>query len=78
MGIPGAPLYDLAVLLSYRAEKDDPPLMHEMRQMPSPSHGLPPREQVADEYSQLAGTPMTDFIFFVTSGELADKLCCSL
>lgn len=64
MGTQGSPLYDLAVLLSYWTERSDPPVMHELRQMPSASHGFPTREQVVNDYSRLTDTPMTDLVFF--------------
>ena len=35
MGTLGDPLYDLAVLLSYWSEAEDPESMHQLRQMPN-------------------------------------------
>lgn len=64
MGTRGAPLYDLAVLLSYWTEKNDPPVMHALRQMPSAGHGFATREQVAREYARIANRPLHDFVFF--------------
>ena len=64
MGTRGAPLYDLAVLLSYWTEASDPPVMHELRQMPSAGHGFPTRDRVAQDYARITGTPLVDLVFF--------------
>jgi len=63
MGTRGDPLYDLAVLLSYWTEKDDPPVMHRLKQMPSAGHGFPSREEIARHYAALTGRGLSEFRF---------------
>jgi len=64
MGTRGTQLYDLAVLLSYWTQKDDPQVMHDLRQMPSAEQGFPTRDQVANQYALLTDTPLSDFVFY--------------
>lgn len=64
MGTRGHPLYDLAVLLSYWTERDDPCVMHELRQMPTAGDGFPTREATAARYAALSGRTMNDFLFY--------------
>jgi len=64
MGTRGTQLYDLAVLLSYWTQKDDPQVMHDLGQMPSAEHGFPQRDQVASHYARLTNTPLSDFVFY--------------
>jgi aminoglycoside phosphotransferase (APT) family kinase protein len=64
MGTRGEPLWDLAVLLSYWVEPDDPPSLHAMRQMPTASAGFWRRHQVLDAYCRLSGRNVADFSFY--------------
>ncbi|WP_262459652.1 phosphotransferase family protein [Alloalcanivorax balearicus] len=64
MGTRGAPLYDLAVLLSYWTERGDPPCMHALGQMPTAGNGFPSREQAAAHYQSLTGVSLTSLHFF--------------
>lgn len=63
MGTRGDALYDLAVLLSYWTEKDDPPVMHALKQMPSAGHGFFSREEVAGYYGEITGRSLAGFRF---------------
>lgn len=64
MGTLGDPLYDLAVLLSYWTEADDPEPMHHLRQMPTARHGFPTREQAAALYAKASGRALNDFTYY--------------
>jgi aminoglycoside phosphotransferase (APT) family kinase protein len=64
MGTRGDPLWDLAVLLSYWAEPEDPSCMHRMRQMPTAQPGFWRRREVLDAYCRLTGRRAEDFIFY--------------
>ena len=64
MGTLGDPLYDLAVLLSYWTEADDPEPMHHLRQMPTARHGFPSREQAAALYAKASGRSLNDFTYY--------------
>ena len=64
MGTRGDPLWDLAVLLSYWAEPEDPPCMHSMRQMPTAQAGFWSRQQVLKAYHRLTGRAVDDFGFY--------------
>lgn len=64
MGTLGDPLYDLAVLLSYWTEADDPEPMHQLRQMPTARHGFPTREAAAALYVRASGRALNDFTFY--------------
>ena len=59
----GCPLYDLAILVSYWTEPDDPPAMHLLRQMPSAAPGFPRRAEVLDAYARRSGIDIGDFRF---------------
>lgn len=61
MGTRGDPLFDLATMLSYWVERDDPPCMHDMRQMPTAAPGFPKRGDVVAEYGRLTGRDVSDF-----------------
>ena len=63
MGTRGDPLYDLAVVLSYWTEADDPQAMADMKQMPTTGHGFPSRQQAAELYAKQAGRELSDFKF---------------
>lgn len=62
-GTRGDGLFDLAVLLSYWTEPDDPPAMHQMAQMPTTSAGFPTRRQVAERYASACGRDLANFRF---------------
>ncbi|AQQ03845.1 hypothetical protein B0E33_09795 [Roseibium algicola] len=64
MGTLGDPLYDLAVLLSYWTEADDPEPMHQLRQMPTARHGFPTREEAATLYAKACGRALHEFTFY--------------
>ncbi|BFM15119.1 phosphotransferase family protein [Maricurvus nonylphenolicus] len=64
MGTQGAPLYDLAVLLSYWTETADPQCMHDLAQMPTSRHGFFGRQQAAEYYASLTGERMEDIKYF--------------
>jgi aminoglycoside phosphotransferase (APT) family kinase protein len=66
----GDPLFDLAVLLSYWIEPDDPPALHELRQVPSLEPGFPRREQVAAAYFDAAGRPPAELGFHLALARL--------
>ena len=51
LGTRGDPLWDLAVLLSYWAEPNDPKPMLQLAQMPTASIGFPRRQDIIDIYS---------------------------
>lgn len=60
MGTRGDPLFDLATLLSYWAEPDDPPALRQLKQMPTAQAGFWSRAQVAKRYSELTGCDLED------------------
>jgi aminoglycoside phosphotransferase (APT) family kinase protein len=60
MGTRGDPLFDLATLLSYWAQPDDPPALHRLRQMPTTHSGFWLRSKVAQRYAALTGRPIDD------------------
>lgn len=60
-GTRGDPLFDLATLLSYWTEPNDPPEMHALQQMPTASPGFPTREQAVHHYARLTGRDVSDF-----------------
>ncbi|MBR0873292.1 phosphotransferase family protein [Bradyrhizobium tropiciagri] len=60
MGTRGDPLFDLATLLSYWAEPNDPPALHRLRQMPTTNPGFWRRARVAQHYAALTGTDIDD------------------
>ncbi|WP_236705369.1 phosphotransferase, partial [Frankia sp. ACN1ag] len=70
MATRGDPLFDLAVLLSYWIEPDDPPALHELRQVPSLEPGFPRREQVAAAYFAAVGRPPADLGFHLALARL--------
>lgn len=61
MGTRGDPLFDLATMLSYWTESDDPSAMHELRQLPTAVPGFPSRAEVVSTYAQLTGTDVGDY-----------------
>lgn len=64
MATRGDPLFDLATLLSYWTEANDPPAMHELRQMPTALPGFPSRREVVAAYAYLSGRDISDFLFY--------------
>jgi aminoglycoside phosphotransferase (APT) family kinase protein len=64
------PLFDLAVLLSYWIEPDDPPELHNLRQVPSLQPGFMRRRQVAARYFAEAGRPAEDLSFHLALARL--------
>lgn len=55
LGTRGDALWDLAVLLSYWAEPNDPDSMRTLRQMPTLEPGFPSRETVIQTYAEETG-----------------------
>ncbi|WP_448586553.1 phosphotransferase family protein [Thermaurantiacus sp.] len=55
MGTLGPPAFDLAVLLSYWIEPDDPPGTHALEAIPSLAPGWPPRAAMVGAYAEAAG-----------------------
>lgn len=64
MATRGDPLWDLAVLLSYWAEPEDPACIRRMRQMPTQQPGFWRRDEVIDAYRRLSGRAVDDFAFY--------------
>ena len=64
MGTRGDPLWDLAVMLSYWAEPEDPACFHRMRQMPTAQPGFWRRNEVLSAYLRLSSRPVGDFTFY--------------
>jgi aminoglycoside phosphotransferase (APT) family kinase protein len=64
MATRGDPLFDLATLLSYWTEADDPPAMHELHQMPTGEKGFPSRREVVLAYAASTGRDVSDFLFY--------------
>ncbi len=62
-GTRGDPLFDLATLLTYWTEADDPQAMHDMAQMPATAPGFLTREQAVARYAALSGRDLSDFRF---------------
>lgn len=61
MGTRGDPLFDVATLLSYWVEEDDPACMHDMKQLPTAAPGFPTRNEVVAQYGRLTGRDVSDF-----------------
>lgn len=60
MGTRGDPLMDLATLLSYWTEPDDPECMHRLAQMPTAQAGFLRRAQVAEVYAKATLRPIDE------------------
>ncbi len=60
MGTRGDPLFDVATLLSYWAEPDDPPALRQLQQMPTARPGFWRRSEVAKRYAALTGCDLDD------------------
>lgn len=55
MGTRGPAMYDLATMLSYWTEANDPDCMHKLAQMPTAQPGFMQREEAAMAYAALTG-----------------------
>ena len=66
MGTHGDPLFDLATMISYWAEPNDPPCMQKLGQMPTSRIGFASRREVIERYAALSGVRMDDFDLFRT------------
>jgi aminoglycoside phosphotransferase (APT) family kinase protein len=64
MGTRGDPFWDLAVLLSYWVEPQDPPIMHRLQQMPTIGHGFWRRAEVVSAYCRASGRASEDFTVY--------------
>lgn len=62
MGSRGDPLFDLATMLSYWTDPDDPECMHRLAQMPTTAPGFPARADVVRAYAKLNDVEMSDFL----------------
>ena len=69
-GTRGDPLFDLATLLSYWTEAGDPPVMHQLAQMPTAAPGFPSRQAAAEGYARLTGRDLSGFRFHRVLGIL--------
>ncbi len=64
MATRGDPLLDLATFLSYWTEENDPPAMHELKQMPTGQPGFPLRRDIVALYAARTGRDVSDFLFY--------------
>lgn len=64
MGTRGDPLVDLATLLSYWSQADDPDVMHQLAQMPTAQPGFPTRADVLELYARRTGMDLSSFDFY--------------
>jgi aminoglycoside phosphotransferase (APT) family kinase protein len=62
MATRGDALFDLATLLSYWTQPDDPPCMHTLAQMPTALPGFLSREAAAALYSTRSGRALDDLL----------------
>lgn len=62
-GTRGDGLFDLATLLSYWTEHDDPTELRAMRQMPTPLPGFLKRRDVLQAYATQSGRDLSEFRF---------------
>ncbi len=60
MGTRGDPAFDLATLLSYWSEPDDPACLHELAQMPTTQPGFWRRADVVQHYAALTRQALDD------------------
>lgn len=60
----GDSLFDLATTLSYYSEAGDPPVMHELKQMPTAAPGFPTRREIAVRYASMTRRDLADFQFY--------------
>lgn len=68
MATLGDPLMDLGASLAYWVEKDDPPAMQPIRQMPTNIEGMLTRKQQVDLYGELMGIKIDNFDFYYCFG----------
>jgi len=68
MATLGDPLMDLGASLAYWVEKDDPPSMQPIRQMPTNIEGMLTRKQQVDLYGELMGVKIDNFDFYYCFG----------
>lgn len=61
MATRGDPLFDLATMLSYWTEPDDPECMQRLDQMPTAMPGFPTRDEALAHYAKLTGVDVADF-----------------
>lgn len=61
MGTRGDPLMDLATLMSYWVEADDPPCMHRLAQMPTAKRGFWTRNEAIAEYAKITGIDFSGY-----------------
>ena len=64
MGSRGDPMFDLATLLSYWTQADDPPALHALRQMPTAAKGFASRAEVIAAYAQATGRDVSNIRFY--------------
>jgi aminoglycoside phosphotransferase (APT) family kinase protein len=64
MGTRGDPLWDLAVMLSYWVEPEDPACLHRVRQMPTAQPGFWRRHEVVAAYLHLSRRTVGHFTFY--------------
>lgn len=64
MGTRGDSLTDLATLLSYWTEPNDPEAMHQLAQMPTHEPGFLSREEVLHRYASQTGLDLSGFAFY--------------
>jgi aminoglycoside phosphotransferase (APT) family kinase protein len=64
MGTRGDPLWDLAVMLSYWVEPEDPACLHRVQQMPTAQPGFLRRNDVVAAYLRLSCRAVGDFTFY--------------
>ncbi|MFA7670446.1 MAG: phosphotransferase family protein [Burkholderiaceae bacterium] len=60
MGTRGPALFDLATMLSYWTEADDPDCMHQLAQMPTALPGFITREAAATAYARVTGRDISN------------------
>ena len=64
LGTRGDPLWDLAVLLSYWAEPNDPKPMLQLGQMPTASIGFARRQDIIDIYASKSGRDVANIKYY--------------
>lgn len=69
-GTRGDGLFDLAVLLSYWTESNDPTAMHLLAQMPTAQPGFPTRLEIANRYAIALDRDLQDFRFYRVLAQL--------
>jgi len=69
-GTRGDGLFDLATLLSYWTQANDPPELQAMRQMPTTRPGFPRRSEVIEAYAQTSGRDLSEFRFHLSLANL--------